>query len=385
MSAPDVGRTVDLLARLVAFDTQNPPGQEHACAAMLVEELRGFGMEASTRPVARPGFEGRSNAVGILRNGDGPVVALNSHIDIVPVGTGWTSDPLRLVERDGRLFGRGACDAKGPVAAMTEACRLLAADRGAWRGTLVAMFVADEELNGSGSISVAAEFPAFDGIIVGEPTENAVLAAHRGCVRPLIRVHGTTAHSSRPYLGVNAIDGAAKLIGAINAYDKRINQRSHKLVGCACVSTTRIFGGFGDNIIPDRCDIVLDRRLLPGETVEGVTGELQEVLDEARAADNVIAELFEMRAAAPGCETPEDAAVVQAALKAAAKHGASPLLGGLTGGCDLVHFRSKGSPGIVLGPGSLDQAHKPDEYVAKDALAQASAIYRDTLLAMFNP
>jgi acetylornithine deacetylase/succinyl-diaminopimelate desuccinylase family protein len=384
VSAPDSARLAGLLERLVAFDTQNPPGQETAAAEMLAEELRGYGLEAAARPVAHEGFPPRANAVGILRNGPGPVICFNSHIDTVPVGVGWGSDPLRLIQRDGRLFGRGACDAKGPIVAMAEACRLLAADRDAWHGTVVATFVADEELNSRGSKAVAAEFPAFDGVIVGEPTDNQVLSAHRGAVRPLIRVHGVTAHSSRPHLGVNAIDGAARLLRALGAYDRQIGRRQHPLVGCACVSATQIHGGFADNIIPDRCDIVLDRRLLPDETTEGVLAELQGLLDEVRASDNVIAELFEIRGMAGGCETPESAPVVQAALAAAARHGANPALGGLTGGCDLVHFRVKGSPGIVLGPGSLDLAHKPDEYVPRAALVQAAAIYRDIALGMLG-
>ena len=378
MNQPESGRLVTLLERLVAFDTQNPPGQEAAAAAMLADHLAGFGMEATARPVA----DGRANAVGILRNGPGPVVAFNSHIDTVPVGTGWSANPLRLAERDGLLFGRGACDAKGPIAAMAEACRLLAEDRAAWRGTLVAAFVADEELNSRGAKAVAAEFPPFDAIIVGEPTDNAVLAAHRGVVRPLIRVHGRTAHSSRPYLGVNAIDAAARLLGAIGAFDRELWARAHPLVGHACVTCTQIKGGFADNIVPDRCDLVLDRRLLPDEDPEAALAELRALLQRARTGADVIAELVEVRGSAGGCETPIAAPVVRAALAAAARHGASPVAGGLTGGCDLVHFRATGSPGVILGPGSLDLAHKPDEYVPREALVQASLIYRDTALAL---
>jgi acetylornithine deacetylase/succinyl-diaminopimelate desuccinylase-like protein len=116
MSDPDTERLVALLERLVAFDTQNPPGQEAAAAAMLVEVLRGCGMDAEVRPVA----PGRANAVAMLRNGPGPVVAFNSHIDTVPVGTGWASDPLRLVERGENLFGRGACS---PTASTPGAAR----------------------------------------------------------------------------------------------------------------------------------------------------------------------------------------------------------------------------------------------------------------------
>ena len=378
MSAPDQGRLVALLEHLVGFDTQNPPGQEAAAAAMLADMLRGFGMDAQARPVA----PGRANAVAVLRNGPGPVVAFNSHIDTVPVGDGWSGDPLRLAERGGRLHGRGACDAKGSIAAMVEACRLLAAARADWSGTLVAAFVADEEINSIGAKAVAAGFPAFDAVIVGEPTDNEVLSAHRGCVRPLIRVRGTTAHSSRPDLGVNAINGAARLLGAIEAHDRDLGLRSHPLVGRACVTATRIEGGFADNIVPDRCDLVLDRRLLPGEDPQAALAELRALLERARDSHDVIADLVEVRVSAAGCETPPTAPVVRAALAAASRRGRSPVAGGLTGGCDLVHFSAVGSPGIILGPGSLDIAHKPDEYVLTTALVEASLIYRDIMLGL---
>ncbi len=378
MTAPDAGRLANLLERLVGLDTQNPPGQEAAAAGLLADTLRDFGMDAQARAVA----PGRANAVGVLRNGPGPVVAFNSHIDTVPVGTGWSSDPLRLVERDGRLYGRGACDAKGSIAAMAEACRLLAGDRASWSGTLVAAFVADEEINSRGAKAVAGEFPAFDAVVVGEPTDNAVLSAHRGCVRPLIRVHGVTAHSSRPDLGVNAITAAARLLGDIQAHDRELGRREHPLVGRACVTATRIEGGFADNIVPDRCDLVLDRRLLPGEDPAAALAELRALLERARAGSDVIADLVEVRVSAAGSETPADAPVVRAGLAAAARQGRSPVAGGMTGGCDLVHFRAHGSPGIILGPGSLAMSHKPDEYVPKSELVEASLIYRDIVLGI---
>jgi acetylornithine deacetylase/succinyl-diaminopimelate desuccinylase len=114
-------------------------------------------------------------------------------MDTVPVGGSWTSDPFRLTERDGRLFARGACDAKGSIVAMVEAGRLLASQRDLWRGALVMMFVADEEINGGGSRALAKQQPRPDLIVIGEPTNNAVYAAHKGCLRPLIRTKGKAA------------------------------------------------------------------------------------------------------------------------------------------------------------------------------------------------
>ena len=161
-------------------------------------------------------------SLGASTMATGPCFAFNSHMDTVPVGGGWTSDPFRLTERDGKLFGRGACDAKGPIVAMAEAGRLLASQRDHWRGTLIMMFVADEEINGGGSRALAKQQPTPDLIVIGEPTNNAVFAAHKGCLRPLVRAKGKAAHSGRPELGVNAILAASQLMSLFDARDREL-------------------------------------------------------------------------------------------------------------------------------------------------------------------
>jgi acetylornithine deacetylase/succinyl-diaminopimelate desuccinylase family protein len=378
-TAPDPGRLAGLLARLVAIDTQNPPGHETAAAELLAAELGACGFATELRTVA----PGRANVIARLVNGEGPSFALNSHVDTVPVGAGWSTDPFRLTERHGRLYGRGACDAKGQVSAMAEAGRLLLAERDAWRGTLILAFVMDEEINGTGSKAVAAGGKPFDFVVVGEPTRNAVYAAHKGCLRPLLRVRGKAAHSGRPELGVNAIVAAARLVGLLAGRDAMLRQLQHPLVGHASLTVSRIAGGLADNIVPDACDIVLDERVLPGDRVDGSLEALRELLRRARRDHDVDAEIVEVRAAADPAETPPDSPLLPAALAAAARHGVTlKQPGGLTGGCDLVHFHAAGSVGLVLGPGSLDQAHQPDEFVPKDELAQAALIYRDIARAM---
>jgi acetylornithine deacetylase/succinyl-diaminopimelate desuccinylase family protein len=382
MSAgPDPGRLAGLLARLVAFDTQNPPGQEEAAARMLAEELRICGFAVEVRPVS----EGRANVIARFVNGTGPGFVFNSHLDTVPVGTGWHSDPFRLIERDGRLYGRGACDAKGQVSAMAEAGRLLLAERDSWRGTLVLAFVADEEINSTGAKAAAAELPP-GWVVIGEPTCNAVYAAHKGCVRPLIRVRGKAAHSGCPELGRNAIVAAAELVRLLAQRDAMLRRRHHGLVGHASLTVSRISGGIADNVVPDLCEIVLDERVLPGTPPEATLDALRDLLRRAQEEHGVEAELAEVRTAAGPAETPPDSPLLQAALAAAAAHGVTlPQPGGLTGGCDLVHFHAAGSVGVILGPGSLDQAHQPDEFVPKDDLVQAALIYRDIAKAMLRP
>jgi succinyl-diaminopimelate desuccinylase len=379
---PDVARLTGLLERLVAIDTQNPPGSEVEAAALLASELEAIGFATEVRRVG----DGRANVVGRIDNGAGPCFAFNSHMDTVPVGGGWTSNPFRLTGRDGKLFGRGACDAKGPIVAMAEAGRLLALQRDLWRGTLVMMFVADEEINGGGSRALAEEQPTPDLIVVGEPTNNAVFSAHKGCLRPLIRATGKAAHSGRPELGVNAILAASRLTSLFDARDRELRALHHPLVGHASLSVTRIAGGVGDNVIPESCEMVLDRRLLPGETLDDALDDLQALLTRAKRDHGVDAEIVAIRTKAGSTETAVDDPLVRNAVAISRAHGVTfPQPGGLTGGCDLVHFHDFGAVGIVLGPGSLDVAHQPDEYVPKDDLACAALIYRDIAVAMMRP
>jgi succinyl-diaminopimelate desuccinylase len=379
---PDVASLIGLLERLVAIDTQNPPGQEAVAAALLATELDGMGFTTEVRQLT----EGRANVVARLDNGAGPCFAFNSHMDTVPAGGGWTSDPLHLTERDGRLFARGACDAKGSITAMVDAGRLLSTQRDSWRGTLLLAFVADEEIDGGGSRALVKREPKVDLVVVGEPTNNTVFAAHKGCLRPLIRTKGKAAHSGRPELGVNAILAAGHLMTLFDARDRELRTQTHPLVGHASLSVTRIAGGIADNVVPDACEIVLDRRLLPGETLDAALDELHAMLTRAKRDHGVQAELAAVRTAAGPTETAVDHPLVREAVAISRGHGVKfPQPGGLTGGCDLVHYRDAGAVGIVLGPGSLDVAHQPDEYVPTADLVRAATIYRDIAVAMMRP
>jgi len=143
---------------------------------------------------------------------------------------------------------------------------------------------------------------------------------------------------------------------------------------------TRISGGIADNVVPDACEIVLDRRLLPGEDADAALDALRELLAQAKEDHDIAAEVVRVRTASGAAETAVTSPIVRHSLAATAQ--AVPA--GFTGGCDLVHFRALGSDGIILGPGSLDQAHKPDEYVPKAELAQAAALYRDIALSMLR-
>lgn len=378
---PDPSRMTRDLADLVGFDTQNPPGREVDLARHLAGLLEGQGFAIAIDEY-RPG---RANLVARLENGAGPVFALNTHMDVVPAGARWSSDPLVLRETDGRLYGRGACDCKGPLAAMLEACRMLACDRSAWAGTLLAVFVADEEIASEGAKTYAAGRPRIDYAIVGEPTANGVVTAHKGSLRPLVRVHGVAAHSGTPHLGENAIYRAGEFLGLVaRHHDEVVGRRSHPLVGNASLTVTRIAGGQADNVLPASCDLLLDRRMLPGEDEDAVKREVDALLALAGERFGLRAEVVEYRPTTGGpTQTGADEAIVRAALASSRRHGCrEPGPRGFQGACDLVHFAATGARGVVIGPGDLAVAHKPDEFVPADEFVAASLIYRDVALAM---
>lgn len=379
---PDRARLIDTLATLVAANTENPPGRELEAAQYLAHELAALGFT-----VDLPSFaESRPNVVARLDNGSGPVFAFNSHMDVVPAGNGWTSDPFRLRHQSGRLFARGACDAKGPIAGMMEAIRMLCASRDLWSGTLLAVFVADEEVASRGARAYVAGHPKIDLCIVGEPTSNTVVIAHKGSMRPVVRVKGVPAHSASPDKGDNALYRAASLLKMIEARHRSLSGASHDLLGSPSLTVTRIHGGHADNVVPESCELLLDRRMIPGESDDDVRKDFERLLASAKAEHGVDAEIVEYRSTTGGAtETKPDQPVVISALKAAWCHGVhDDAVHGLQGACDLVHFRSIGAQGIVLGPGALEVAHKPDEFVPEDELIVSSLIYRDTVLDLLR-
>jgi acetylornithine deacetylase/succinyl-diaminopimelate desuccinylase len=379
-SSPDHGRTIERLERLVAFNTENPPGRETEAIGYLAAIFRAMGWSAEVVELA----PGRANLVATLRNGDGPVFAFNSHVDVVPAGGGWTADPFTLTARNGNLYGRGACDAKGQVACMVEACELLTAMRASWSGTLMAVFVADEEVASMGARAFAATRPKIDYCVIGEPTSNSIAIAHKGSMRPLVRVKGTPAHSGSPERGVNPLYKAAHLLLLIEQAHAALRTSSHPLLGAPTLTVTRLNGGHADNVTPEACDLLLDRRMIPQESEDAVRAQIEALLARARDEHGVEAEIVRYLPTTGGAtETDPGHPVVHAALAAARANGVTDLAPyGLQGACDLVHFRATGAHGVVMGPGRLDIAHKPDEFVPEDELMQACRIHRDLVLAL---
>jgi acetylornithine deacetylase/succinyl-diaminopimelate desuccinylase family protein len=363
-----------MLVDLVRIRSQNPGEDERAAAAYVADRCRALGLETAVVDA----LPGRPNVIARLKGEKpGPVVALNTHIDTVPASGGWTVDPFGGEVRDGRVYGLGSGDAKGQVVAMLGAVEALVATKTPFAGEIVLTAVADEEMGSRGSREVVKGMKA-DYAIIGEPTRLRVAIAHRGSVRPRIVVHGKSAHSSTPKLGVNAVFKMRKVLEALERYVDGLDAIRHPLIGHPSGTVTLIKGGHKESAVPDRCEIVLDRRMVPGESQEQVVGDIEGVLRSVSAADPEVKVEIEgyLLTSGPPSETPRDARIVTEATAAVAEAtGRQPDVYGAGFGCDMTHFRAIGAEAIVVGPGDIDRAHTADEWLGVDELADGARVY----------
>ena len=370
MTAPDV---VELLCDLVAVDTTNPTGDERAGVEVLASYFDALGIEVTIDPFAA----GHTNLTARARFGAGPTLMLNSHIDVVPAGEGWSSPPFLPAHRDGRIYGRGAADAKGSLAAMAVALAELWRAEVPLAGTVLFTAVGDEEVGSTGARHLVCDTTA-DACIVGEPTGLQLLAAHKGSVRPVIEVRGLPAHAATPHRGVNAIEGAGLLLQRLATLAEEVGSRHHPLTGGPTLTPVLVQGGEAPNAVPERCRITLDRRLVPGETAEAALAEVSAVLTDFNAAHAPLVAAIVACAPSTGgpSQTSPDEPFVASAVGSLAAVGERSDLGGLVVNCDMTTFRSAGIPTVILGPGTLEVMHAIDEFVEVAELRRAVAIYR---------
>lgn len=359
---------LDLLDRLVRASSVNPGmdptgAGEAEVARILIDALGALGLEAHEHEV----LPGRSNVVGVLPGPEGaPTLMLEAHMDTVPEG----DEPIEVRREDGRLLGRGTCDTKGALAAMVAAVATLAAEDGP-RPTVVLAATVDEEAGMTGAEHLLEHAPRPDAAVVGEPTSLLPVRVHNGVLRVAIVARGRQAHTSKAHLGVNAVSAAARVIAAIEAdVGAGLADRAHPLAGPALLTASMVRGGVASNIVPERCEVQLDRRLAPGETADDALAELEAVLERLRA-DGDDVRLDTPQIALPPVETPEGDAVVRAAEAA---------IGTAAGGAPYTTDASRisgtgGVPCLVLGPGSIDQAHTPDEWVPLEEVERAVELY----------
>ncbi|MBU0515119.1 MAG: M20 family metallopeptidase [Proteobacteria bacterium] len=366
---------VSLAQRLVRFPTENPPGNEAGAIEHLAEVVQDWGFETEllwtdtgrVNLVARLGWGNRSRRI-----------LFNGHLDVVPSGdqAAWTREPFEGKIADGRLWGRGAADMKGGVAAMLWAARLIQLSKEQPHDAeIVFHLVSDEETGGTHGAKFLVDhgLARADAAVVGEPTGLNVVVASKGAIWSRLNVKGKSAHGSIPHLGENAIERMADLI--LRLGDMPL-QGEHPLLGPPTINLGTITGGSKINMVPDRCVLEVDRRVLPGESRQAALGQLTRLVEEFRADTGVEVDLEEILYAS-GYEIDPAEKIVQAALRAAeAVTGEPKEPRGARGFTDArFYFLEAGIPTIILGPGSISQAHAADEFVEIEQLRLSVGLY----------
>jgi acetylornithine deacetylase len=373
MDAPNT--LEELLAQMLSFDTVSTHfggrvGGEAALAEHLETLARGWGLQTRRCPVP----EGNFNLLIMCEPVPGGEWLLcESHLDTVAV-VGMTVDPFVAKIEDGRIYGRGACDTKGSGAAMFWALREYARG-GAQPRNAGVLFAVDEEARMTGAKAFArgelTEFlPKLRGVIVGEPTMLRPIVGHNGVIRWRTTTHGRAAHSSDPSKGVSAISAMLRVAEVFEKSYVPTVTRSNPLTGKAAASVNVIRGGTAVNIIPAQCEIECDRRTVPGETAEQVLRER----DEALAAAGVPME-HDSLYVVPALDDAGGREFHRWMSPVLTAHGCDATGRGAAYTTDASHYAAAGAPSIVFGPGDLAQAHTKDEWIAREQLERAAAVY----------
>lgn len=362
--------TAKLLRELIALPSVNPAflpaGDARAGEQRVSDFLAATAARAGLEIEFQKALPGRANLMARLlpRNRISQTILLAPHLDTVPAAHEKQFQPEK---KGDRLFGRGACDTKGSVAAMLSALSAIAKSKQRPRETeIVFAGLVDEENAQTGSHALAASKFKADLAIVGEPTSLRVVTAHKGDVWLELGTRGKSAHGARPELGHNAIHDMARIVNLLERdYAAMLRtRRRHPQLGVATVNVGTIRGGTQPNIVPDSCLIAIDRRTLPGETETSVKEEITTLL----AREKLHATFNACRLApCPPMETNASLPLVRQFLRSVGQKK----LAGVHYFCDAAVLAEGGIPSVVFGPGDIAQGHTADEWISLRSLERA--------------
>jgi len=355
---------VEVLRGLIRSPSQNPPGNEKAAADYIHETMGTWGFEPQY--VYKPEPERPSVAVVHKGTEGRPKLVLNGHIDVVPEGDldGWSVPPFEGVLKEGKIFGRGACDMKGGVAAGMIAAKAVKESGVELRGDLVLQFAMGEETGEAGTKTMLEMGFGGDWGIVLEPSNLVPMTAEKGLAWYHFRIEGRPTHGSRPHQGVNAIDKASSLIRALQEYHRELGERTHPLCGRSLCSVTMITAGTKENVIPESCRLAIDRRMVPGESIEEVDGEIDAIVQRLRDEDPEFKCQWERVMLYESAEIPADHEIAETVRRNTEEvTGVYHEPAGTVASTDQRNFiNDAGIPAISWGPG-WGKSHEQDEYV----------------------
>jgi len=390
-----------LLAELVRTPTDNPPGDLAPAAERIAGLLEGLGFAVERHPVPAEavravGMRSATNLVVRQRFGEGPVIALNAHGDVVPPGEGWSTDPYGAEIREGWMYGRGVAVSKSDIATYAFALlvlRDLAAEGLPLAGTVELHVTFDEEAGGE----IGPKFLLERGIsrpdlAIGAGFSYAIVTAHNGCLHLEVEVEGRSAHAALPHTGIDALEAATHLLATLYAFRYELARRTSATpgIGAAQLTVGLIGGGINTNVVPDRVTFRLDRRMIPEEAPEAVEAELRDLLAGAiRAFPRARLAIRRILLARPLRPLPGQERLLTALARAAAPVLGQPVeVKGVPLYTDARHYAEAGVPVVLYGAGprTLEEAnaHRADERLALADLEKATGIVAAALIDLLG-
>jgi len=369
------------LVNLVRINSINPSlvadgAGEANIAAYVANALSQLGLSVGVHEVEAR----RPNVVGTLTGtGGGKSLMLNAHMDTVGIEN--MPEPFSAEIIDGKLYGRGAYDMKGSLAAMLAAAKAIVDSGTTLSGDFMLAAVADEEYASLGTMDVVKHYQP-NAAIVTEPTEMQIALAHKGFIWYDVEVIGKAAHGSRPQLGIDANMKMGKFLGELEKLERELRGRlGHPLIGPPTLHASLIKGGTSMSVIADRCILSIERRTLPGETEAQVTAEFQALIDRVAEADRDFHATLRRDMQREPFSVAEDAAIVRALDRAYAQTlKKQPEHSGVSFWTDAALHSAAGTNTIVFGPHG-EGAHAAEEWVDLQTVEDAALIYAQTALA----
>jgi len=364
----------EFLRKLIQAETTLQKG-ELAAAQIIAAELNRSGIESHIETWDQT----RANVIARVKsNRRKKALLFVCHLDVVGPGEAkWTHPPFAAVESDGKIYGRGAADMKGCIAAIATAIRRVVDSGTQLQGDVILLGAAGEETDSCGARRFVDNRPAIGdlaGVIITEPTEFEVVTAHRGLLWLEVITKGKAAHGSTPHLGVNAISSMKSVLDELENY--KIPFEPHKLLGGCSMSINKIAGGQAINIVPDKCSIAVDIRTLPGQNHSDIVADFERVLDRLRKGNSQFAGEVSIIRDTRALETDNSSDFVRDFCSVVEKSGTKAV--GFT--TDGPYFASLDAPVVVFGPGKSELCHKPDEYIDLIDVEKGVELYESIIL-----
>jgi acetylornithine deacetylase len=366
------GDAVALARALIQIDSRNPtlapdsPG-EGDCARTLAAGLDEWGFAVQLVDAA----PGRPNVVARIGPHNAPALMLNGHLDVVGV-EGMVHQPFSADLRSGRIYGRGSADMKGGLAAMCAAAT--GTSRKSERQVLITAVV-DEEYESLGMRALLAAGVRAEQAIITEPTRLAICPAHRGFAWFDVELRGKAAHGSRYDVGVDAITHAGLLLTELDLLERtRESGPTHPLLGRGSLHASKIEGGVGMSTYPERCSLAIERRTIPGESVEKATREITDACARVKSNRPEFDARVTLSTAQLPSDVPVDAPVVRRLVGAVEREGIPVSIEGLSAWTDAALLNEAGIPTVCFGPGDIALAHAAEEFVPVDDIERATRV-----------